>query len=116
MQYSCLQICLLLPRPKTLYFTILREQISGLLSKGEIVLALNNIRKNKGGKGNQSTPSQNVPLWHKNDVELKTIKNQETQEKLPIFYLKAENKFFFYWRQIFIIPERSAEEAADKLH
>lgn len=84
MQYSCLQICLLLPSPKTFYFTILREQISGLLSKREIVLALYNIRKNKGGKGNQSTPLQNVPLWHKNDVELKAIKKQET-EKAPHF-------------------------------
>lgn len=50
-------------------------------------------------EGNRNTSSQNMSLWHKNCFELKTIKKQQKQKKLPLFCLKAGYKFSFYQSQ-----------------
>ena len=42
-----------------------------------------------GDEGKQNMSPQNIPLSHKSYFELKAIKKQQTQEKLPFFILKG---------------------------
>lgn len=46
-------------------------------------------------EGDQEMPPENMPLWHKDCVELKAIKNQQVQEEFSafLFCLKAGHKF-----------------------
>ena len=45
-------------------------------------------------EGDQNTPPQNVPLWHKDYFELKAIEKKQTQESsLPVPCLKSGRKF-----------------------
>ena len=57
------------------------------------------------------------PQIHHFDIKIlswRQSSKQQTQKKLPPFWLKAGYKFSFHWQEMLIRPERAPEESANK--